>query len=194
MSRIREIQPATAPPQAKVLLDAVHSKFGRVPNLAKAMANSPAALNAYLQFSGALADGVLPATTREQIALAVAQANECDYCLAAHCAIGQMVGLTADQVRDSRQGTAADPKSNAILHFSRKLVENRGRISDPDLAAVRQAGVSDAEISEVVANVAVNLLTNYFNHVAGTDVDFPVPPQLKPVEATVCSSARGCDH
>jgi uncharacterized peroxidase-related enzyme len=181
MSRIRQIQPADATPEARKVLDAVQSKFGLVPNLAKAMANSPAALNAYLQFSGALADGVIPPATREQIALAVAQANDCDYCLAAHCAIGQMVGLTVDQVRDSRKGKAADTRTDAILHFSRKLVEVRGRVSDADLEGLRRAGVSDAEIAEVIANVAVNLFTNYFNHVAETVVDFPVAPRLEAV-------------
>jgi alkylhydroperoxidase family enzyme len=53
------------------------------------------------------------------------------------------------------------------------IVEKRGRVSDEDVARVRYAGHTDAEIAEIVANVAVNIFTNYFNHVAETEVDFP---------------------
>jgi len=173
MSRLTQIAPDTATGKTKELLDAVQSKLGLVPNMVRAMANSPAALNAYVQFSGALAGGSLSARNREQIALAVGQVNECNYCLSAHSALGKMAGLTPDQIRDSRQGTAADGKTDALLHFARKLVETRGQVSDGDVNAVRQAGFTDGEIAEAVGNVALNIFTNYFNHVAATDIDFP---------------------
>jgi len=173
MSRLTQIAPDTATGNTKELLDAVKSKLGLIPNMVRAMANSPAALDAYVQFSGALAGGSLSARNREQIALAVGQVNECNYCLSAHSALGKMAGLTPDQIRDSRQGTAADGKTDALLHFARKLVETRGQVSDGDVNAVRQAGFTDGEIAEAVANVALNIFTNYFNHVAATDIDFP---------------------
>ena len=173
MSRLTQIAPDTATGNTKELLDAVKSKLGLIPNMVRAMANSPAALDAYVQFSGALAGGSLSARNREQIALAVGQVNECNYCLSAHSALGKMAGLTPDQIRDSRQGTAADGKTDALLHFARKLVETRGQVSDGDVNAVRQAGFTDGEIAEAVANVALNIFTNYFNHVADTDIDFP---------------------
>jgi uncharacterized peroxidase-related enzyme len=173
------IAPETATGTTKELLGAVKSKLGLVPNMVRAMANSPAALNAYLQFSGALAGGSLSAKSREQIALAVGQANECDYCLSAHSALGKMAGLTPDQIRDSRQGTSPDGKTDALLRFSRKLVETRGQVSDGDVAAVRRAGLTDGEIAEVVAGVALNIFTNYFNHVAATDIDFPRAEALR---------------
>src|SRR5271169_709355 len=106
MSRFTQIAPETATGKTKELLDAVKAKLGLVPNMVRAMANSPAALNAYLQFSGALAGGSLSAKSREQIALAVGQVNECDYCLSAHSALGKMAGLTPEQIRDSREGKA----------------------------------------------------------------------------------------
>jgi len=173
MSRLTQIAPDTATGNTKELLDAVKSKLGLIPNMVRAMANSPAALDAYVQFSGALAGGSLSARNREQIALAVGQVNECNYCLSAHSALGKIAGLTPDQIRDSRQGTAADGKTDALLHFARKLVETRGQVSDGDVNAVRQAGFTDGEIAEAVANVALNIFTNYFNHVAATDIDFP---------------------
>jgi len=173
MSRFIQIAPETATGKTKELLDVVKSRFGLIPNVMRAMANSPAALNAYLQFSGALAGGSLSAKSREQIALAVGQVNECDYCLSAHTVLGKMAGLSPDQIRDSRQGTAADGKTNALLRFSRKLVETRGQVSEEDVNEVRKAGLTDGEIAEAVAGVALNIFTNYFNHVAATDIDFP---------------------
>ena len=176
MARLTQISPEAASGRAGELLDAVKDRLGLVPNMTRAMANSPAALDGYLQLSGALGKGTLPAKLREQIALAVAQANECDYCLAAHYAVGRMVGLTAEQIRDSRLGTAVDPKADALIRFARKVVETRGRVGDTDLADVRDAGFDDGVIAEVVAHVALSVFTNYFNEVAETDLDFPNAP------------------
>ena len=110
MSRIETVNPAQATGKAKELLDGVKSKLGMTPNLMRVMANSPAVLDAYLKFSGTLGSGDLPAKTREQIALTVGQANSCDYCLSAHSAIGKMVGLSADQILDSRRGSSIRTK------------------------------------------------------------------------------------
>ena len=193
MSRIHQIVPDSATGKAKELLDAVKGKLGLVPNITRAMANSPSVLEGYLGLSGALGKGSLSAKNREQIALAVGQANHCDYCLAAHSAIGKMVGLTPDQILDSRRGTAVDPKADAVIRFARKLVDERGRVSDADVAEVRAAGLNDGGIAEVVANVALNIFTNYFNHVAETDIDFP---KVEPIvdHHEVCASIPGCDE
>ena len=173
MSRLTQVQPDVATGEARELLTAVKTKMGMVPNMTKALANSPAALNAYLQFSGALTNGVLPAKIREQISLSVGQATHCDYCVSARSVIGKMVGLTPDQILGSRRGGDADAKSNAILRFTRSILETKGKVSDPELLELRNLGVTEAEIAEVVANVALNIFTNYFNHVADTDIDFP---------------------
>ena len=184
MSRIKQLEPEAATGRAADLLGAVKGKLGLVPNMTRAMANSPAALEGYLQLSGALGKGALPARAREQIALAVAQANGCDYCLAAHSAVGRMVGLTADQIRDSRLGAAVDPRADALIRFALKVVDARGRVADTDLEEVRRAGFDDAAIAEVVANVALHVFTNYFNRLAETDLDFPAAPALGPEHAT----------
>jgi uncharacterized peroxidase-related enzyme len=184
MSRLQTISPESATGKVKELLDAVQGKLGLVPNMMRAMANSPAVLDGYLHLSGSLGRGLLSAKVREQLALAIAETNECDYCLAAHSAIGKMVGLTADQIRDSRLGTAVDAKTEALIRFARKVVESRGRVSDGDLDDVREAGFDDAIIAEVVANVALSIFTNYFNIAGETDIDFPKAPALKPELAT----------
>ncbi len=157
----------------------------------RSMANSPPVLDAYLKFSGSLGTGNLPAKTREQIALAVGQANLCDYCLSAHSTIGKMVGLTAEQILESRRGSSTDPTTDAVLRFARQLVDKRGLVSDADLAAVREAGWNDGAIAEIVANVALNIFTNYFNHVAETEIDFPRAEAIDEAHETCCvHSAR----
>lgn len=178
MSRIQQLAPESATGKVQGLFTSVQSKLGMVPNMMRALGNSASALEAYLQFSASLTKGELTAQQREQIALAVSEANGCDYCLSAHSTIGRMVGLTSDQIRDSRLGTAVDGKNNALLQFVRKVVDKRGHVTDADLDGLRDHGFTDGQIAEVVANVAVNLFTNYFNHVAETDIDFPKAPAL----------------
>ena len=150
----------------------VNAKLGFTPNMMRTMALSPAALEGYLALSAALARGLLPATLREQIAIAVAEANGCGYCLAAHSTVGKMVGLTNADVLASRRGTVTDLKAAAALEFARVAVAARGDVTDADLKRVREAGYGDAEVAEIVANVALNVFTNYFNLVAGTEIDF----------------------
>lgn len=184
MSRITAVNPQTATGRPKELLATVKQKLGLVPNMTRAMANSPATLDGYLGLSGALAQGVLPAKVREQLALAVSEANGCDYCLAAHSTAGKAVGLTNDQIRDARLGGAVDTRTDALLTFARRVVETRGRVSDAELGEVHNAGFDDGVIAEVVAHVALNVFTNYFNNVAGTDLDFPKAPPLHATTGT----------
>ena len=173
MPRLDSVDPTVASGRAKELLEGVQSKLGMTPNLMRTMANSAAVLEGYLGLSAALASGHLSAQLREQIALAVGEANGCDYCLAAHTAIARTVGLSTDDILDSRRASPPDPHVAAALRFSRTLIDNRGRVEDADLNRLRAVGYGDVEIAEIVANVALNIFTNYFNHVAQTDIDFP---------------------
>ena len=178
MSRIPPVNPATASPEQKELFATIKKAIGGVPNLLATLGQSTAAAQAYLAFSQALSHGVLSSVVREQIALTVGQANACNYCLAAHTALGARAGLTAEQIQLARHGQSSDPRTTGLLTLARRIVETRGLVSDGDLAAARSVGASDAELTEVVANVALNLYTNYFNHVAETTVDFPAAPAL----------------
>ena len=194
MNRIQQIDPASATGKARQLLDAVQSKLGIVPNLTRILANAPAALEGYLNFSGALAGGVLSAKVREQISLAVAQGNNCDYCLSAHTFIGGKVGLNEKQVADARQAISACDKDDAILKLALSIVVQRGEVSDAALQNARSAGLTDAEIVETTANVALNIFTNYLNHVAQTVVDFPEVKSAELVPAETCEAGCGCKH
>ena len=158
MSRLPALSNDQATDTTRQLFDGVKSKLGTVPNMMRAMGNSPAVLNGYLQFSGGLAKGSLSAKQRELIALAVGQANECDYCLAAHSALGKMAGLSAEQITDARRAEAVDSTDDALVKLATKLVRNRGHVSDDDLRDARSHGLDDAAIAEVIANVALNVL------------------------------------
>lgn len=173
MPRIEAIETIDAAPKAKALLEGVQKKLGMTPNLMSTMASSPAVLEAYLGFSTSLGQSSLSPKLREQIALTVGEVNQCGYCLAAHCALGKMAGLGDEEIADSRRGASTDRKTESILQFARKIVTERGRVSDDDVQSVRTAGANDTEIVEIVAAVALNIFTNYFNHVAGTEIDFP---------------------
>jgi uncharacterized peroxidase-related enzyme len=173
MTRIQAIDYEQSTGKARELLDAVKAKLGITPNMMKTMAQSPAVLEAYLNFSGALGGGKLSARLREQIALISAEINGCGYCASAHTAIGKMVGLNEDAILAARNGNAADAKTDAALKFARAVIVNRGEVSDEDLQVVKDAGFSDGEVGEIVANVALNIFTNYFNEIAKTDIDFP---------------------
>ena len=174
--RIAPLDPASADPAVAATLAAVKAKLGVVPNLFRTFARAPAALNGYLAFSDALSGGRLDAGRREIVALAVGQANSCAYCLAAHSLIGKGAGLSEADIRAARAGASADAADAALAVFARQLTESRGVVDDADLAAFKRAGFDDGHVLEVVALVALNTLTNYTNHVAGTIVDFPAVP------------------
>ena len=173
MPRIQLVDPYAATGNAKELLDAVKAKLGIVPNMTKGMANSPAVLEAYLGFSGALAKGSLDAKVREQLALVTAHQNHCDYCLSAHTAIGKMVGLKPEQIAASREGKGSSEQATAALMFAKRILDAKGQIGESDIAAVRSAGFSDGQIVEIIAHVALNVFTNYFNVAAEVEIDFP---------------------
>ena len=175
MSRI-SIPSVDKTPDASIpLLAAVQQQLGVVPNLMKLVGHSPAALEGYLALNGALAKGKLSVQLRERIALTVAEFNGCDYCLSAHSYLATNVAkISAVEVDAAREGKSDDARTAAALAFARRVAEARGRVVDADLAALRAADFDEASVVEIVLNVALNVLTNYVNNVAQTDIDFPV--------------------
>ncbi|MFC3980251.1 carboxymuconolactone decarboxylase family protein [Streptosporangium jomthongense] len=155
------------------LLEETRRQLGRVPNLYAALANGPAALRGYLAMRDALSRGVLRARLREQIALLVAQENRCVYCVSAHTLRGGLMGMDGRQLERTRDARDDDPHTEAVLRLTRQVVRTGGRVDDEELALARKAGVTDAELAEIVAHVALNTLSNHFNHLARPDLDFP---------------------
>lgn len=174
MTYLHTVNPDSAEGKTKTLLESVRGALGVVPNLFRVTANSPAALEGLLNLNGALGKGTFNAKLRERIALVVAEANGCAYCLSAHSFLGQGAGLTQQDIDAARLAQALDGRTAAILRFARQLVDERGAIPNAALQEAKRAGLTDAEIVEVIGNVVVNIFTNYMNLVANTDIDFPV--------------------
>ncbi|MCV9929902.1 peroxidase-related enzyme [Flavobacterium sp. LS1R49] len=180
MTRLTALNPEEATGKTKELFNAVQAKLGVIPNMMRTMGNSPAILEGYLNLSGALSHGKLSAKTGELLALAISESNSCDYCLAAHTFIGEKLAkATPEVLHAARKGNSTDAKTNAILQFAKTLISKNGIVNDEDVNKVKNAGVSDAEISEIVGHVALNILTNYFNNTANTEIDFPTVPSLE---------------
>lgn len=167
----------TASETSRPLLEQVVKQLGSAPNLFRLAAVSPAALAGYVGLMTALGKGRLPASTRERIALAIAQYNECGYCLSAHTYLGQnLARLSPEEMAANRRGHSSDPKADAAVVFALEVAKRRGHIGSADLAAVRAAGYDDAQVIEIVQHVAMNVWTNYLNEVAQTEIDFPLAP------------------
>lgn len=173
MPRLAAVDPNAADAAVKPLLEAVKARLGVVPNITRTLANSPAALKGYLAFSEGLSGGSLAPKTREAIALTVAGANSCHYCSAAHTFISKNLKVDETEIARQLKGESADAQLQPVLDLAKALVEKRGFVSDDDLAAARKGGLNDAAITEIVAVVVLNTLTNYINHVAETEIDFP---------------------
>lgn len=176
MPRIKPVDPATASGRAKEIFDGPLK--GKHFNIFKSMAASPAVLDTYLAMAGAVGKSALSEKEREVIQLAIGQANSCDYCLAAHTAIGKGAGLSDDQTLQARRGKLADTKLDALARFALAIHEKHGAVSDADFSAFKAAGYTDAHAGEVVAVYSLAVFTNTFNHVNQTPVDFPAASRI----------------
>ena len=172
-TRIETLNPETTTGESKELFNAVQKKLGFIPNLIKVFGNSPVTLKSYLQLGELTASGNFSNKFREQLALAVGEENSCNYCLSAHTAIGKMNGLTDEQTELNRQGLANDTKTQVGLKLAQSITKNRGVISTEEIKEAKAAGYNDGDILEIVLNVVSNTLTNYVNHIAETEIDFP---------------------
>jgi uncharacterized peroxidase-related enzyme len=175
MANFTPVQPDSATGKAAELLAQVQKSLGQTPNMTRVMANSPTLLKSWLVLSGAVAGGRLPAAVRERLAISTAQLNGCEYCLSAHTYIGANIAkVDPAELDNARKGQSNDSHVAALLKLSNDIAENAGDLDDAEMEAAREAGVTDEEIGEIVANLALNILTNYFNVLAHVDNDWPV--------------------
>jgi len=173
MPRITALKPEQVPADSKPTLDMFTKNIGFTPNMMATFAQSPIAFNAWAALLGSLSKA-LDVKTRDSIGLAVSEVNGCNYCLMVH-SFGAEHGaeMSADEIILARKGHASDRKRDAALQFARKVIETRGKVSDADLKAVRDAGYTDANAMEIVALVTMYSLTNFFNNVFDPENDFP---------------------
>ena len=191
MQRLTSINPEVAQGRSKELLDQVQQAFGTVPNTAKVMALSPAVLESFLAFSSAMGNAKIGEKLHSQLKLTTSETNECEYCTSILSAVAPSAGLSADDILAGRTGTSDDRRTKAALAFANDVLETRGKVSDQQLSAVRDAGYGDEEIVEMVASVVLGCFTNFLNNVADTELDVPA---AEPIEASACSSGACATH
>jgi uncharacterized peroxidase-related enzyme len=173
MSRITTVSNETANIEQRALFEAIQSQLGMVPNFLRVFAHSPDALKAFLGLHHIANHGSLDAATRERIALALAQQNECEYCLSAHTAIGRETGLNGAEIEANRAGSSQDAKAAVAIKFARALVAHKGEVTNAELQSMCLAGFSEADIVEVITHVGLNIMTNILGKASQVDIDFP---------------------
>jgi uncharacterized peroxidase-related enzyme len=176
------VEPTTTNPKAKEVLELAKKRFGMVPNITKVMANNPFILKGWMEFNQYIEQGTLDPKLRELIAIVVSELNGCEYCLAAHTAIGKTLGLKEKELEMAREFKATEPKWEAALRFTHDLVVRRGVLQPEEVDRLRKLNFTEPEIIEMIAITSMTIFTNYFNLIARTEVDFPkVPIALKAI-------------
>ena len=160
------------------IFDSLKQKLGFVPNLYATYAHSETALENYLNFSSAPTS--LKAKEKEVVNLAVSQVNECNYCLAAHTAIGKMSGFTEDQILELRAGKASfDSKLDALAKLAKNITENRGRANQTVVADFFAAGYTKGNLIDTILLVGDKMISNYIHNTTQIPVDFPEATPLE---------------
>ena len=178
MPRMNVIAVEQADGRVRELYAGLKAAIGAVPNIYRGVANSPAALEILFGMGAKLREGGLSGAQTEAVKLIVAQTYGCNYCLAAHTLVGKKSGLSEADTLAIRRGTIADPGLSALVRFVNVAIQPAGRVSDDDLNAIRRAGFSDAQITDILMVLAQTVFTTLFNRVNRTELDFPAAPAL----------------
>jgi uncharacterized peroxidase-related enzyme len=172
------IAPSTADIEAKMALDLVQSAFGGTPNLMKMLAIAPNVLTGVMAMNHGLAESELGLPLVEQVALLTSGINHCEYCVAVHVAVGQQAGLSRNELIANLQGKSSDPKSQAVLDFTNAVVRDRGQVNPALVQALRDHGLSNKAILEIVGVIGLYTMLNYVKHLTQPILDFPVVPEF----------------
>lgn len=178
MSHLNLVAYDSADEKTRGIYDSLKGQIGRVPNLYAAIGNSANTLEAYLAYAKKLAGGSLSAREIEAVNLAVSEANSCNYCLAAHTALGKMAGFSPDEILGFRAGESSDRRLRALTRLSREITLTRGKPGQEQLQEFFEVGYTAAALVDLVALITAKQFANYINEIAGTAIDFPIAPEL----------------
>jgi len=173
MDTLHPLQVNEATGEAKALLESIQQRLPRVPNMLALLAHSPTVLGSYLKFTDSF-NSQLPERLRDLISITVAQVTGGDYLLSFAHVLAKREGISDEQMNAARRGESSDGKTEAVLRFAAKAARDHGRVSEGDLAAVREAGYNDADLVAIVAYISFSVFRVYFNLMAQTALDFPV--------------------
>jgi uncharacterized peroxidase-related enzyme len=148
-------------------------------NIYKGIAANPEVFTAFIAFMRSIAtSGTITKAEKELVMLYAAEQRHCGYCVAAHTRVAAGAGVHADRALDARRGRATDAREQALLDFTRAVMERNGAVTDPELAAFRAAGYDDRAAIEVVAAITAMTFTALYNHINDTALDFPQVPAV----------------
>jgi uncharacterized peroxidase-related enzyme len=172
MANFEPLSLETADAEGREILEQVQGNYGFIPNLLGNMAHAPVTAKGYLALGQLVGETSFDPTEQQVILLAVSRYNECEYCVGAHSAISAMQKLPADVIESIRNDEPiADSKLEALRVFTTQVVDQRGWLSPEDIGNFIAAGYSRPQILEVVLGVAMKTISNYTNHIAGTELD-----------------------
>ncbi len=168
----------TAPERSGLGLRSTEKSLGFIPNMMGVLAESPAALDAYLAVQGAFATSSFSAAEQQFLTLVVSVTNGCTYCVPVYSALAAKAGVSQeiiDAVRDG--GVIADERLSALSDFAVAVVEKRGWVGKDELETFLDAGFTKAQVLNVIVAAAFKLISNYTNHIA----DIPLDDVFKPL-------------
>lgn len=163
---------ATAPEAARAALAATRKNFGMIPNLERVMASAPALLTGYSTLWDLFDETSLGPIERQVVYLTANFENDCEYCVPWHSLLAQRAGMESRDLDALRSGASLPtPKLDALHRFAKALVQERGNIAPAELEAFLEAGYTEVQALEVVLGLAVKVMSNYTNSIAGTPLD-----------------------
>lgn len=177
-ARIPATTETTVPDATRPILARLRQTVGMVPNIYATIGHSPGSLTSVLTWSDAIGKGTLTGREIELLNLHLSELNGCAYCVSAHTALAARAGITPTEAEGARDGLGATPREQAILALARRVLRTGGARAGSEIARAREAGLTDAELIDVLAVVALNTFRNAVNLVAETEIDFPPAPRL----------------
>jgi alkylhydroperoxidase family enzyme len=155
VSRFHIHDELTAPDGSAPLIKSIQTGGGAVSKFLGVLAESPSALRAYTRFRSELHSGGLPRATRERVGLAVAERRGDPYTLSQYARTARAAGLGLDEVARARNFKSSDEKETALMRLLQETLEHDKRPPHHLVEEAREAGWSDDEILEALAELAL---------------------------------------
>ncbi len=167
----------SAPNESLPALATTKENFGMIPNVEKVMALTPQLLSGYAYMWDLFETTTFTPIERQVVFMTANFENDCNYCVPWHTILAKKAGIAPSEIEALRSGAPlAEPKLEALRAFTRTLIANRGKASEAELQVFFDAGYSDAQALEVILGLAIKLISNYTNSIAGT----PLDPEAEP--------------
>ena len=177
MAQFKIHDETTAPDASRKTLEGAKKALGFIPSLYGVFAENPAALEAYTTLAGIFDKAGFTPLERQVVLMTANVVNECHFCVAAHTAISKGQNLDMDVIYAIREcRPIEDAKLEALRTFTRKVVIERGFVSDADVQEFIRSGYDQAAVLGVIVGVSLKVMSNYTNHVAETPVNDAFQP------------------